>query len=148
MKKFLAIFAVLTLVVGVSPASAKAKISISPQNKVSKKNPVITIKVSGLPADHGIYISQCMAPSKKAGEAKSCNPAETSKLWVSDVAKDQAMGAKASTAKLQIKVDKYFEGGDCIHTTCVLLVTNDHSAADDRSEDQTIKFKFAGINLF
>jgi hypothetical protein len=148
MKKFIAVLAIFTLFVGVSPASAKTKISISPQLKVSKKNPVITIKATGLPKDHGIYISQCMAPSKKAGEAKSCNPAEASKLWISDVAKDQAMGATASTAKLKIKVDKYFEGGDCIHTTCVLLVTNDHSAADDRSEDQTIKFKFAGINLF
>jgi len=148
MKKALTIAIAATLLIGQSNAQAATKVKITPQFKVSKKNPIITIKVSGLPKDHGIYISQCMAPSKKAGAAQSCNPAEASKLWVSDVAADQAMGAKASSSKLTLKVDKYFDGGDCIHTTCGLLVTNDHSAAQDRSEDQFIKFKFAGINLF
>jgi len=109
---------------------------------------VVTFKVSGLPKENGIYISQCMTPSKDAGAAKACNPAEYSKLWVSDVAADQAMGAKSSKSKLTLKVDKYFKDGDCIHTTCVFLVTNDHNAATDRSEDQAIKFKFGGINLF
>ncbi len=148
MKKILAIVLVLTFYMGAQSASAATKIKVSPQFKVSKKSPVVSFKVSGLPKDHGIYISQCMAPSKKVGEAKSCNPAETSKLWISNVAADQAMGAKSGTAKLTIKVDKYFDGGDCIHTTCVFLVSNDHSAADDRSEDQVIPFKFDGINLF
>lgn len=148
MKKSVAILTALTLVIGAQSASAATKIKVSPQYKVSKKNPVVTLKVSGLPTDHGIYISQCMAPSKKAGATKACNPAEASKLWISNVAADQAMGAKSGTSKLTIKVDKYFEGGDCIHTTCVFLVTNDHTAADDRSEDQAIPFKFGGVNLF
>lgn len=148
MKKSVAILTALTLVIGAQSASAATKIKVSPQYKVSKKNPVVTFKVSGLPTDHGIYISQCMAPSKKAGATKACNPAEASKLWISNVAADQAMGAKSGTSKLTIKVDKYFEGGDCIHTTCVFLVTNDHTAADDRSEDQAIPFKFGGVNLF
>lgn len=148
MKKSVAILTALTLVIGAQSALAATKIKVSPQYKVSKKNPVVTFKVSGLPTDHGIYISQCMAPSKKAGATKACNPAEASKLWISNVAADQAMGAKSGTSKLTIKVDKYFEGGDCIHTTCVFLVTNDHTAADDRSEDQAIPFKFGGVNLF
>lgn len=148
MKKLVALIAVSGLLLTASGASAATKIKVTPQLKVSKKNPVVTFKVSGLPMDHGIYISQCMAPSKDAGAAKVCNPAEYSKLWISNVSKDQAMGAKSGKSKLTLKVDKYFEGGDCIHTTCVFLVTNDHSAADDRSEDQVIKFKFDGINLF
>ena len=148
MKRIIIALTVGALCVGLPGASAATKIKVSPQFKVSKKNPVVTFKVSGLPKDHGIYISQCMAPSKKAGSVKVCNPSEASKLWVSNVAKDQGMGAKAGNAKLTLKVDKYFEGGDCIHTTCVFLVSNDHSAADDRSEDQVIKFKFDGINLF
>jgi hypothetical protein len=147
-KKSVVILTALTLVIGAQSASAATKIKVSPQYKVSKKNPVVTFKVSGLPADHGIYISQCMAPSKKAGATKACNPAEASKLWISNVAADQAMGAKSGTSKLTLKVDKYFKDGDCIHTTCVFLVTSDHSAADDRSEDQAIPFKFGGINLF
>jgi len=148
MKKFVALIAISGMFISMSGASAATKIKVTPQFKVSKKSPVVTFKVSGLPKDHGIYISQCMAPSKDAGAAKACNPAEYSKLWVSDVAADQAMGAKSSKSKLTLKVDKYFKDGDCIHTTCVFLVTNDHSAATDRSEDQAIKFKFGGINLF
>lgn len=148
MKKIVALIVISGMFISMSGASAATKITVSPQFKVSKKNPVVTFKVSGLPKDHGIYISQCMAPSKDAGAAKACNPAEYSKLWVSDVPADQAMGAKSSKSKLTLKVDKYFKDGDCIHTTCVFLVTNDHSAATDRSEDQAIKFKFGGINLF
>ena len=148
MKKLVALIAICGMFLPMSGATAATKIKVTPQFKVSKKNPVVTFKVSGLPKNNGIYISQCMAPSKDAGAAKACNPAEYSKLWISNVPADQAMGAKSSKSKLTLKVDKYFEGGDCIHTTCVFLVTNDHSAATDRSEDQAIKFKFGGINLF
>jgi len=148
MKKLVVFIAISGLFLTASGASAVTKVKVTPQFKVSKKNPVVTFKVSGLPKENGIYISQCMAPSKDAGAAKACNPAEYSKLWVSDVAADQAMGAKSSKSKLTLKVDKYFKDGDCIHTTCVFLVTNDHNAATDRSEDQAIKFKFGGINLF
>lgn len=148
MKKLVALIAICGMFLPMSGATAATKIKVTPQFKVSKKNPVVTFKVSGLPNNNGIYISQCMAPSKDAGAAKACNPAEYSKLWISNVPADQAMGAKSSKSKLTLKVDKYFEGGDCIHTTCVFLVTNDHSAATDRSEDQAIKFKFGGINLF
>ena len=148
MKKLVVFIAISGLFLTASGASAVTKVKVTPQFKVSKKNPVVTFKVSGLPKENGIYISQCMAPSKDAGAAKACNPAEYSKIWVSDVAADQAMGAKSSKSKLTLKVDKYFKDGDCIHTTCVFLVTNDHNAATDRSEDQAIKFKFGGINLF
>ena len=148
MKKFVALIAICGMFLPMSGATAATKIKVTPQFKVSKKNPVVTFKVSGLPKENGIYISQCMARSKDAGAAKACNPAAYSKLWISDVAADQAMGAKSSKSKLTLKVDKYFKDGDCIHTTCVFLVTNDHNAATDRSEDQAIKFKFGGINLF
>jgi len=58
------------------------------------------------------------------------------------------MGAKSGKGKLTLKVDKYFDKGDCIHTKCILFVSNDHNASADRSEDQAITFKFSGINLF
>ena len=148
MKKLVALIAICGMFLPMSGATAATKVKVSPQFKVSKKNPVVTFRVSGLPKENGIYISQCMAPSKDAGAAKACNPAAYSKLWISDVAADQAMGAKSSKSKLTLKVDKYFKDGDCIHTTCDFLLTNDHNAATDRSEDQAIKFKFGGINLF
>lgn len=147
MKKVLAITAILLLVSSQS-ADAASKVTIVNSKKISTKNGLVTIKVSALPKNNGIYISQCMAI--KEGEIKppACNPAASSKLWISDVPADIKMGAKSSKSKLTLKVDKYFENGDCIHTKCIFYVTNDHNAADDRSEDQAIKFKFSGINLF
>ena len=147
MKKVLAITAIF-LLVGSQSADAASKVTIVNSTKISTKNGLVTIKVSALPKNNGIYISQCMAI--KEGEIKppACNPAATSKLWISDVPADIKMGAKSSKSKLTLKVDKYFENGDCIHTKCIFYVTNDHNAADDRSEDQAIKFKFSGINLF
>jgi hypothetical protein len=63
------------------------------------------------------------------------------------VAADLKMGAKPATAKLTIKVDKYFKDGDCVHTKCIIYVTNDHNATD-KAAFQAIPFKFGGINLF
>ena len=148
MKKFVAILSIAFLAVSSTGASAVTNVTISPQNKVSKKNPVITVKVSGLPASNGIYLSQCMAPKVKGDAPTACNPSKASKLWISAVAADQQMGAKSPKAKLTMKLDKYFKDGDCVHTKCVIYVTADHNASDDRTEDQFIPFKFDGILPF
>jgi hypothetical protein len=147
LKKVLAIIAIL-LFAGSQSAEAASKVTIVNSKKISTKNGLVTIKVSALPLNNGIYISQCMAIKKGEVKPPACNPAATSKLWISDVPADIKMGAKSSKSKLTLKVDKYFENGDCIHTKCIFYVTNDHNAADDRSEDQGIQFKFSGINLF
>jgi hypothetical protein len=147
LKKVLAIIAIL-LFAGSQSAEAATKVTIVNSKKISTKNGLVTIKVSTLPKNNGIYISQCMAIKKGEVKPPACNPAATSKLWISDVPADIKMGAKSSKSKLTLKVDKYFENGDCIHTKCIFYVTNDHNAADDRSEDQGIQFKFSGINLF
>ena len=147
MKKVLAIAAIL-LFVSSQSAQAATKVTIVNSKKISTKNGLVTIKVSALPKNNGIYISQCMAIKEGQIKPPACNPAATSKLWISDVPADIKMGAKSSKSKLTLKVDKYFENGDCIHTKCIFYVTNDHNAAEDRGEDQAIKFKFSGINLF
>jgi hypothetical protein len=148
LKKFVAVLTIGLMALSATGASAATKVTLTPQNKVSKKNPVITVKVTGLPATHGLYLSQCMAPKVKGEAPTACNPAQASKLWVSAVEADQKMGALAPTSKITLKVDKYFKGGDCVHTKCVIYVTNDHNAADDRSEDQFIPFKFDGLLPF
>jgi len=147
MKKVLAIAAVL-LLVGSQSAEAATKVTIVNSKKISTKNGLVTIKVSKLPKNNGIYISQCMAIKQGEIAPSACNPAQTSKIWISDVPADIKMGAKSSKSNLTLKVDKYFENGDCIHTKCIFFVTSDHNASTDRSEDQAIQFKFSGINLF
>ncbi|MFM2364597.1 MAG: hypothetical protein RLY79_266 [Actinomycetota bacterium] len=147
MKKVLAIAAIF-LMVGSQSAQAATKVTVTNLKKISTKDGLVTIKVSNLPKTNGIYISQCMAIKKGETAPTACNPAEGSKLWISNVPADIEMGAKPGKGILKLKVDKYFENGDCIHTKCVLFVTNDHNASSDRSEDQAIQFKFSGINLF
>jgi hypothetical protein len=148
LKKFVAVLTIGLMALSATGASAATKVTLTPQNKVSKKNPVITVKLTGLPATHGLYLSQCMAPKVKGEAPTACNPAQASKLWVSAVEADQKMGALPPTSKITLKVDKYFKGGDCVHTKCIIYVTNDHNAADDRSEDQFIPFKFDGLLPF
>lgn len=147
MKKVFAIAAIF-LMVSSQSAQAATKVTVTNLKKISTKDGIVTIKVSNLPKTNGIYISQCMAIKKGETAPTACNPAEGSKLWISNVPADIEMGAKPGKGILRLKVDKYFENGDCIHTKCVLFVTNDHNASSDRSEDQAIQFKFSGINLF
>ena len=146
-KKVLAITAIL-LLVGSQSAEAVTKVTVENSKKISAKNGLVTFKVSNLPKSNGIYISQCMAIEEVKNKPSACNPAKASKLWISDVPADIAMGATSSKSKLTMKVDKYFTKGDCVHTKCIFYVTNDHNASSDRSEDQAIQFKFSGINLF
>ena len=147
MKKILAI-TVIFLLLGSQSAVAATKVTVVNSKKISTKNGLVTLKVSNLPLKNGIYISQCMAIKEGETAPTACNPAAKSKLWISDLPADIKMGAKSSKATLTLKVDKYFEKGDCIHTKCIFFVTNDHNAPTDRSEDRAIQFKFSGINLF
>ena len=147
MKKLAALTTVLLLILSAQPANAAVKVKVANSSKISTKTGLVSITVTGLPKEHGIYISQCMGIEKETNEPSACNPAKASKLWVSNVAADQKMGAKPGTGKLSIKVDKYFKDGDCIHTKCIIYVTNDHNAKD-KAVTQAIPFKFGGINLF
>jgi hypothetical protein len=141
MKKIIISAIALGLVFSPS-ADAATKIKLTPQYNVSHESSYITLTFANLPADHGIYVQQCMAP-KKGQPPTTCNPAEASKLWVSTVPADIQQGAKDGSKKVKMHVDAYFKKGDCIHTTCVLAFTNDHMASADRSEDQVRKFRFS-----
>jgi hypothetical protein len=141
MKKIIIAAVALGLVFSPS-ANAATKVTLTPQFKVSHKSSYISLKFANLPKDHGIYVQQCMKPKLNQAPDR-CNPAETSKLWVSSVRADIQQGAKDGTKAVKMHVDAYFKKGDCIHTTCVLAFTNDHMASSDRSEDQVIPFKFS-----
>ena len=142
MKKRVAIIATVLAIASMQSAVAATKITLTPQFGVSHKNPTLTFTFTGLPKTHGIYLEQCMKPGK-SGILTHCNPSETGKLWISSVAKDIQQGATSGKGAVTMKIDPYFKGGDCIHTTCVIFATSDHNAPSDRSEDQAIKFRFS-----
>ncbi|GBL28743.1 hypothetical protein EMGBS9_05700 [Actinomycetota bacterium] len=64
MKKAVAVVSIIFLALSAQPAQAAAKVKVMNASKVSTKTGLVTITVSGLPAEHGIYISQCMGIDK------------------------------------------------------------------------------------
>ncbi|MCE2767315.1 MAG: hypothetical protein LW628_10455 [Fimbriimonadaceae bacterium] len=84
MKKLAAITTVLLLILGAQPANAAVKVKVANSSKISTKTGLVSISVTGLPKEHGIYISQCMGIEKETNEPSACNPAKASKLWVSN----------------------------------------------------------------
>ena len=80
MKKKIAFVSVLLFALSVQTAEAAVKVTVLNPSKVSTKTGLVTLTVAGLPAEHGIYISQCMGietgkllevpGAKEAGAAK------------------------------------------------------------------------------
>ena len=144
MKKKVIAGLVITLVVASAPfANAKAMITATPTKNLSQKGAVVTFKFAKMPAKNGLYIQECMAPATKGAVPTVCDPSQSSQAWVSAAKADIAQGATPGTGKITMKPVPYFSHGDCVHTTCVFYILNDHNAAPDRSQDQVIPFTFA-----
>ena len=124
-------------------AQAKATVSAAPTRNLPQKGAVVNFKLSKLPAKNGVYIQECMAPATKGAAPTVCDSDQTAQAWVSSVKADIAQGAKSAAGKIVMKPVPYFSKGDCVHTTCVFFITNDHNAAGDKSQDQTIPFTFS-----
>ncbi len=142
-KKIIASLAVALVVVAAPMASAKAKVVASPTKNLSQKTAVVTFKFSGLPTKNGVYIEECMAPATKGAAPTVCDSDQSVQAWVSNVKADIAQGATSGAGKIKFKPVPYFTNGDCVHTTCVFFITNDHNAAGDKSQNQTIPFTFS-----
>ncbi len=124
-------------------AQAKATVSATPTQNLPQKGAVVNFKLSKLPAKNGVYIQECMAPATKGAAPTVCDSDQTAQAWVSSVKADIAQGATSAAGKIVMKPVPYFSKGDCVHTACVFFITNDHNAAGDKSQDQTIPFTFS-----
>ena len=142
-KKIIASLAVALVVVATPMANAKAKVVASPTKNLSQKAAVVIFKFSGLPTKNGVYIEECMAPATKGAAPTVCDSDQSVQAWVSNVKADIAQGATSGAGKIKFKPVPYFTNGDCVHTTCVFFITNDHNAAGDKSQNQTIPFTFS-----
>jgi len=142
-KKFIAVLAVVLVVAAAPLASAKIMVTATPTKNLSQKGAVVSFKFTKLPAKNGIYLEECMAPAKKGAAPTVCDSDQTAQAWVSNVKADLAQGATSGAGKIKFKPVPYFAKGDCIHTTCVFFITNDHNAAGDKSQNQTIPFTFS-----
>ena len=142
-KKLVAAIAVALVVVAVPIANAKALVTATPTKNLPQKGAVITLKFTKMPAKNGLYVEECMAPATKGATPTVCDSSQSVQAWVSRVKADLAQGATSAAGKVKFKPVPYFTNGDCVHTTCVLFITNDHNAAGNKSQDQTIPFTFS-----
>ena len=144
MNKKLAAVLTIALVAFAAPiANAKALVTATPTKNLPQKGAVVTFKFAKMPAKNGLYIEECMAPATKGATPTACDSAQTTQAWVSGVKADLAQGATSAAGKVKFKPVPYFTNGDCVHTTCVFFITNDHNAAGNKSQDQTIPFTFS-----
>jgi hypothetical protein len=142
-KKFIAVAAVAIVVMAAPLANAKATVTATPTKNLPQKGAVVTFKFAKLPTKNGLYIEECMAPATKGATPTVCDSDQSVQAWVSNVKADLAQGATSAAGKVKFKPVTYFTNGDCVHTTCVFFITNDHNAAGDKSQNQTIPFTFA-----
>ncbi len=142
-KKFIAVLAVALVVAAAPLANAKAMVTATPTKHLAQKGAVVKFKFSKLPTKNGVYIEECMAPATKGATPTVCDSDQTAQAWVSNVKADLAQGATSGKGAVKFKPVPFFTNGDCVHTTCVFFITNDHNAAGDKSQDQTIPFTFS-----
>ena len=142
-KKLIAAVAVALVVVAAPLANAKAIVTVTPSKNLPQKGAVVTFKFAKMPAKNGLYIEECMAPATQGATPTVCESNQKVQAWVSTVKADLAQGATSAKGKVTFKPVPYFTNGDCVHTTCVFFITNDHNAAGDKSQDQTIPFTFS-----
>ena len=142
-KKVVAAVGLSLLILSAPFAQAKATVSATPTQNLPQKGAVVNFKLSKLPTKNGVYIQECMAPATKGAVPTVCDADQSAQAWVSSVKADIAQGATSAAGKVILKPVPYFAKGDCVHTTCVFFITNDHNAASDKSQNQTIPFTFS-----
>ena len=134
----------IALVIAAAPlANAKATVTATPLKNIAQKGGVVTFKFAKMPAKNGLYIQECMAPTTKGAAPTVCDSDQTTQAWVSAAKADIAQGATSAAGKVLEHPVPYFTNADCVHTTWVFYISNDHTAAADRSQDQVIPVTFA-----
>ncbi len=141
--KLIAALAVGLVIASAPLASAKVVVTATPTKNLPQKGAVVSFKFAKLPAKNGVYVEECMAPATKGAAPTVCDSDQSAQAWVSNVKADLAQGATSGKGKVKFKPVPYFTNGDCVHTTCVFFITNDHNAAGDKSQNQTIPFTFS-----
>ena len=122
-------------------ASAKTTITGGPFTNLPATGQVVTLKLTGYPANSGFYILQCLDHHDDA-RPDTCNP--NNQLWIST-----SPGANfAPTADIQFRPTATFvyrnNTIDCTKRRCEIFIRLDHMATGDRTEDQFIPLSFVG----
>ena len=105
----------------------------------------ITIKVNNLPADKGIYVTQCLLvkglPSQNRADCTSQSNAGSS-LWVST-----SPGGANPSAPQSFTVLRNIGSNDCAKVTCGIVTSRDHVDFSDRSFDSVTPISLSPVKL-
>lgn len=139
MKKILVIIGlVASVLVAPTAANAQAKIVGGPFTDLAASS-TIHLAITGFPAQGGLYIQQCLAPTGPTRPA-NCNSAV--QLWIST-----EMGASFTpTADIIFKPVVSYQSAageiNCSKVSCGIYVRFDHTKSGDFSEDNFIPLTF------
>lgn len=148
-KKFIssiAIAVVLAGTVGVTGASATtSEITLDMTSMTMPTVPAlqtgdsITLKVTGLTGNQGIYASICKADVTSATKATLCDPDQAHMAWINA---GGAMGSSSPVTGGTFPVTAAFQSVDCTVVACVIYVRADHLNTGDASLTRKIDVSF------
>lgn len=130
---------------GTSGASADAFGVSASQTFGLAENQIISVQVSGLPADKGVYVVQCvLSQGKLSTDPKDCTSPQNvgSALWLSN---DRG-GANPGVAQ-NFKVLRTVNSKDCATSSCALVSSRDHVDRSDRSFDSITPITVSAISF-
>lgn len=143
----LAAIPALLLVGLASPAQAET-VTVSPRKSLPASGS-ISVKVSGLPKNVGVYVRLCKKPAKGARPAGSqClnTGGQYAGVWVVGKYPYGPRPAAANLAKpgkwFKLPVRSSFGSVNCKTTKCAVVVRRDHRNSADRSYDSATRVKF------
>ena len=132
--------------------SATVGVSVSKTEKLTDLE-VVSIKLAGVPAGQGVYVSQCFKPTlgQRAGTGLICNGSVTetgTMIWATT---DAQRGSQSATGELVLMLRSHFtkvdangasKTYDCGVSNCSLFIYRDHRGLTDTTLDTIVPFKF------
>lgn len=94
---------------------------------LNPKGDVVTVTLTGVPADQGVYVRLCAVPADKTKRPTLC---DGQGKWVSTFLASTMMGAGNASEPVKLDVKAAFGSGDgavnCLVAACAIHVRRDH----------------------
>jgi len=121
--------------------------TLSQSNNLSRAGETLTVSISGLPDNQGLYILQCVVAASADVRPTVC-VGQQSTIWTSKNAAMVGYGATPFTGTLNIPVTRTFTAANnsvvnCDEVSCGVFIRKDHTAPTDKTADTFLPITFA-----
>ena len=121
--------------------------TLSQSNSLSRAGETLTVSISGLPDNQGLYIMQCVVASAAEARPTVC-VGQQSTIWTSKNAAMVGYGATPFTGTVSIPVTRTFTAANnsvvnCDEVSCGVFIRKDHTAPTDKTADTFLPITFA-----